>query len=154
MNDLTQELEAAVASLEEIARSKKGRRVDRYDARALLVPLGLLLLERGSEAVADHVERIQAAAERLGEPWAEAIQGELSLAATEHVHAVDPRYLTLPNYDFAYTLEARRRLEARLVAAEELDVELPAALADGVRRADERLAPYLDPGSDRGPDTK
>jgi len=143
MSDTGAELETALTELEALARDGK-RRPDRYDARALLVPLGEVLLKEGPNPVKDEVERARRAGEALGEPWEEAVRAELSLAAAEHVHAVDARYLDLPNYDFAYTLQARERLEARLAAAAELDFELGDALRDGIRRADEKLAPYLE----------
>ncbi len=137
-------LEDAVIELEAFVGDPKKRRPDRYDARALLVPLGLLLLDAGDAdaGLSEVVERARDAGGRLGERWAEAVAGELSLACAEHVHAVDPRYLDLPNYDFEYTRRARRRLEARLRAATHLGLELPTALLGGVRAADERLAAH------------
>ena len=143
MADTRRDLETALVELERLARDPQCR-PDRHHARALLVPLGELLLAEGPNSVREAVERAREAGETLGEGWEEALRSELSLAAAEHVHAVDARYLALPNYDFAYTVRARERLEARLAAAAELDFELRGALRDGIRRADERLAPYLD----------
>ena len=143
------ELEEALSALEQLARdAQRGRpvRPDRYHARALLVPLGVLLRRDGAEELQAMLDRIRRVASALGEGWDEAARAELSLACAEHVHAVDPRYLDLSNYDFDYTLRARERLEARLLAAAELDIELPVGLLRSVRSADERLAPYVKKG--------
>ena len=67
---------------------------------------------------------------------------ELQLAASEHVHAVDPRWLNHPRYDMSYTLAARKRLEARILAAEALGTPLDGALAEAVRHADGLLAEH------------
>lgn len=138
-----EDVERALRTLEGLRRPKQ-RRPDRHDARALLVPLGLQLLSQGTRGLEEHLERIRSVGEALGAAWYDAVQDELSLAAGEHVQAVAPRFLDLPNYDFAYTLRARERLEARLVAAAELDLEIPAALARSIELADARLAPYLE----------
>lgn len=137
--DAARELAEAVAELEELARA--GGRPNRYHARALLVPCGELLLEGGEGAIDEALDaRLQAAATALGEAWPEAIQAELSLACAEHVHSADPRYFDLPNYDWGYTLTARRRLEARLVAADRWDSPCPPGLRQAVARADALLA--------------
>jgi hypothetical protein len=136
-------LTEALGELEELVTTPRRGRPNRYDARAVLISLGTLLRTEGPEACRSEVERARRTGEALGESWASAVLGELSLACAEHVHAVDPRYLDLPNYDFAYTLRARERLEARLVAAEALGHGAPTPLLDGVRRSDERLAPHL-----------
>lgn len=132
-------LEEALSELEGLDPVK--RAPNRYHARALLVPLGELL--RAGQDVGAEVGRVRAASARLGESFEQAVTSEVSLACAEHVHAVDPRYLGLPNYDFEYTVRARARLEARLLAAATLRVEIPETLLTGVRLADERLAPYL-----------
>jgi hypothetical protein len=59
------------------------------------------------------------------------------------VQSADPRFLSHPSYDFDYTLLARERLEARLVAAEALGHPPRAELLARMRRADALLAPYL-----------
>jgi len=115
---------------------------NRYHARALLVPLGFLVQE-DADAAGAWIERIRQATAPFDEAWREAVEAELSLACAEHVHAADPRYLDLPNYDFEYTLGARERLEARLQAARVLALEVPPTLERGVERADRLLAPYV-----------
>jgi hypothetical protein len=147
-------LEDALGHLEELAHaaeqrsrgetSRAARSPTRYDARDVLVPLGTLLRTGDSEGIAESVERVRRAGATLGKAWNDAVRGELELACAEHIHAVDPRYLDLANYDFDYTLRARARLEARIVAATELGLELPAALLEGVSAADARLAPFID----------
>ena len=168
MNDAEQAaqraaLEQALVELEAMPERPRPRRPDRYDARALLVPLGTLLGGSGApptlpdphgkagtassvvlnDELESAVTRAIAVGERLGNRWHEAVGAELSLACAEHVHAVDPRYLDLPNYDFEYTMRARERLEARLIAAERLDLTLPTGLLGGVRAADDRLRAHL-----------
>lgn len=142
-------LARAVTELEALARA--GERPNRYHARAVLVPYGRLLLAHGEGALDAELEaRLEAFAETLGQAWAEAIQAELSLACAEHVHAADPRYLGLSNYDWEYTLAARGRLEARLVAADRWDSPCPPALRAAVERADALLAAAghaFEPGS-------
>ena len=130
------ELERELAeALDELSKlGPKGPRPDRYHARALLVPLGRLGLEHGAEAAAVHIDRARQVLTPLGPAWVEAVQGELALACAEHVHAVNPRYLSLSNYDFDYTLAARARLAARLWAAGALGIEAPEELARGVER--------------------
>lgn len=125
---------------------KKGRSPDRWHARPLLLALGHALLEdraADAEAVAQKLRSIPAAHIPA---WHRAVQEELNLAATEHVHSADPRYLGRPDYDWGYTLAAREDLEARLRAAEELDIEAPAAVVEQVLKADERIAPFLKRG--------
>lgn len=134
-------VEAALADLEGLVREQG--RPNRYHARALLIPLGQLLLGEGAAAVAPELARARSLAGELGDPWREAALGELALAAAEHIHSADDRYLGLENYDFAYTFRARERLEARLLAAKELGLALPEQLQRGVEEADERLRPYL-----------
>jgi len=138
------ELEDALEELEGLARpTGESRRPDRYDARALLIPLGAALRDEGDAAAQRWLARARAACDALGEAWENAVHSELALACAEHVHAVDRRYLELPNYDFEYTCKARERLEARLVAARALGHEVPESLVQGVVRADRILAPFL-----------
>lgn len=120
------------------------RRPHRTQARALLVPLGELLVA-AEEPDAQLAERLQLARE-LGqhcEPWTRAVTEELELACAEHVRSVDPRFLALPRYDWNYTLEARRRLTARLVAARELGLPLPERLLPRVEEADRLLEQHF-----------
>ena len=141
----TEELEQALAALTALERAEA--RPDRHHARAVLVPLGRLA---GTEAAEPWLVRARRAGAGLGEGWIEAVRAELALACAEYVHAVDARYLDLPNYDFAYTFGARERLEARLLAARALALEPPATLLEGVRRADELLARYDRESGSRG----
>ena len=138
---MTDGFEEALAVLEQ--RAKAEEQPDRYDLRALLVSLGSLEEKPEGEAW----DRLARAVAALGESFERAAQDELSLACAEHVHAVDPRYLDLPNYDFDYTLAARERLAARLRAASWLGIAPSPALLAAVEAADERLAPYLPGGS-------
>jgi len=131
-------LEEALREVE--ALGKDGGRADRHHARGLLVPLGELL--DADADVATELERARSAVERLGASWPAALADELSLACAEHVHSVDPRYLSLPNYDWEYTLEARRRLEARIVACRALGFAFPDTLLESVHRADRTLAEH------------
>ena len=155
-------LEAALAELQRDLRAKQP--VHRYHARALLVPLGELILA-GEEAAARETDggprngapagedlaeawtaRVREAVTPLEERWTAAASEELALACAEHVQGVDPRFLDHPGYDFVYTVRARERLEARLRACGALDVELPEGLLARVAEADARLAPYLTDG--------
>lgn len=142
------EVDRALADLAELAPGPpgRGRASDRYHARALLVPLGELLVASDGEPAAELRERIEGARtlpERLGRAWQAAVTLELELACAEHIHSVDPRFLDHPDYDWDYTLEARRKLTARLVAARELGLETPSALLARVEEADRRLDRHL-----------
>ena len=140
------DLERAVADLER--RVARKERPDRYDLRALLLALGSRPESPEEPPLEGFLARTRKAAAALGEAFARAAADELSLACAEHVHAVDPRYLNLPNYDFAYTLAARERLEWRLRAAAWLEVDPPENLLRAVAEADERLAPWLGAGDE------
>jgi hypothetical protein len=133
-------LEAAIRALQEL-RARE-RPPDHRDARALLVELGLRLL--GAPEGATDLEHARRATEALGEAWLTAAREELALAATEYVRSVDPRFLELPNYDFEYTLAARERLEARLVAAKALGLAPGTRTLRKVERADALLAKRLE----------
>ena len=140
--DARDELDEALKTLVTSSRRRQGP--NRFHARALLLALGHRLLA-DQPAPPDLAERLKLILGPRGEePWAEAVQEELTLAATEHVRAVDPRYLTRRDYDFAYTVAARAELEARLRAAEELGLPATEDLLDRVVRADEILRPYLE----------
>ncbi len=122
----------------------------RHHARAVLILLGQLIVaaqEAGEEAEpgGDWIARIRGLVEPVEELWRAAVEEELSLACAEHIRAVDPRFLDHPGYDFAYTIGARERLEARLMGCQALDLEVPEGLLDRVADADARLAPYLKP---------
>ena len=158
MNESTQtSLEAALDELAAIA--KRGGEPNRYHARELLVALGNALLGDTGDAlevepedltasapagdVVPYLERALELGERLGPSWRAAARTELELACAEHVHSVDPRFLSLPNYDWDYTLSARQRLTARLAAAQRLGLDLPETLLARVEEADERLREHL-----------
>lgn len=133
-------LEAALAEVE--AALRRGAAPTRHDARALLVALGLALLE-GRE-VSGPLERVGAWIAARPGPWGEALASEISMAVTEHVRGADPRWVGHPRYDWGYAVEARQRLEARLLAAERLGIGVPDELLEAVARADAVLAPHLE----------
>jgi len=120
-------------------RGGDGGGLSRYEARDLLLPLGQLILEEDGPEATDLVAEARALVDTLGAAWILAAGEELALAAAEHVAGVEPRWLDHPGYDFGYTERARERLEQRLVAAENLGLELPSALSEGIERADRLL---------------
>jgi hypothetical protein len=125
---------------------RRPRRPTHLLARAILVPLGESLLEDPT-AASPALERVRAIVARDVEGWQAAVDEELTLAGTEHVRSCDPKALKLPRYDFAYTIAARHRLEARLRAAADLDLPASETLLDQIERADRLLAPHLERGS-------
>ena len=142
---LSKELGAAIGSLQS---DLKGKGVPhRHHARSILIPLGQIMLEVGDEddASTTWTGKIRAVVEPSEEFWLAAVHEELSLSGAEHIRAVDPRFLEHPNYDFGYTIGARARLEARLLACQALDLEVPEGLLDRIAEADARLAPFLEP---------
>jgi len=125
--------------------SRPKQRIDRLHAREVLLAIGERVLGEdlpGAEQMARRVHEITAVREA---DWQAAARDEILMASTEHVRSVDPRYLSRPDYDLAYTVEARASLEARLRAAELLGIDLPAGLLDRVSAADRLLAPFLGP---------
>jgi hypothetical protein len=100
------------------------------------------------------LERARAAAAGAGPAWSQAVQTELTLACGEFAQGVDPRYLSLPDYDLGYTRSARARLADRLRAAGELGFELSPREAQVLELADRVLAGHLarreDAPADRG----
>jgi hypothetical protein len=142
------ELEEGLAELERICRA--GRPPTRYHARAVLVPLGRLLLEGEGPGTRDGLERLRRAVEPTREAWEAAVEQELALAIAEHVLGVDPRHLGNPRFDFEYAVAARERLEARLSAALALDLAPSEESLDRIAAADRLLAPYLE-GQTRPP---
>jgi hypothetical protein len=140
--DAQDELEQSLATLESSLRRRQSP--NRFHARAILLALGHRLLA-GEVAPLGLSERLTLIiGPRDEERWSEVVREELTLAATEHVRAVDPRYLAHRDYDFAYTVAARAELEARLRAAEELGQPASEDLLDRVVQADELLRPYLE----------
>jgi hypothetical protein len=142
MNDSQNDLQAAI---DELVRRKKAKEVpDRQLVRLALLALGRLIMDQGEADTRKAARELTAAAESHGERWTEAVASEMGLAVAEHVHSADPRYLDMPTYDFAYTIAARERLEARLQAATLLELPVAEGLLDQVSAADERLRPYLE----------
>jgi hypothetical protein len=135
------ELEAAIVELEALAR-RKGLPT-RHDVRPILLALGGSLPSAGVEDGEACRKRFLALPLEFRTAWEAAVRDELAMACTEHIRSVDPRYLDHPAYDFGYTLEARRALEARLCAARATGVELEEALAAAVGRADALLEARL-----------
>ncbi|MCY2960045.1 MAG: hypothetical protein NTY35_07750 [Planctomycetota bacterium] len=136
--DVLAEIEAWIA---------RGKPPTRLQARGLLLGLGDALLEGRSGDETEAFARVAGWIERAPDPWREAFSSEISMAATEHVRSVDPRWLGNPKYDLPYTVEARHRLESRLACAEHLGIEVPEELLEAIARADALLAPYLEGGS-------
>jgi hypothetical protein len=129
------------------------QRIDRLHAREVLLAIGQRVLgddATGAQALAGRVRALTATREA---DWQAAVHDELSMAATEHVRSVDPRFLSRPDYDLAYTVEAREALEARLRAAELLGIEVAPPLLDRVAAADRLLEPLLrtQPPRERSP---
>lgn len=115
--DVAREVEDALANLERLVRAGQGP--SHYVARHVLLALGQALREQ-PEACGPWLERARTAGREGGESWRQAVQDELTLACGEFAQCLDPRYLSLPNYDREYTRSARARLEDRLRTAREL----------------------------------
>jgi hypothetical protein len=131
------DLELALAALEALA-AQKGP-LTRHDVRPVLIEIGSALREAaGADGEASHA-RFLTLGEGFRQAWEGAVRDELAMACTEHIRSVDPRYLEHPDYDLAYTLEARRLLDARLRGAEVTGVVLDDVLSAGIRRADSLL---------------
>ena len=129
----------------ELQRRLKAKEIpDRQLVRFALLAIGQVALEEGMASAKPLATELQQAAAPHEERWTEALDSEMSLAVAEHVGSVDPRYLDHPSYDFAYTVAARERLEARLRAMEAMNATVDEKLLDQVSAADERLAPYLE----------
>jgi hypothetical protein len=130
--------------LQELALAcRPKQRIDRLHAREVLLAIGERVLGEdvtGAEQLARRVHEITAAREA---DWQAAARDEILMASTEHVRSVDPRFLSRPDYDLAYTVEARATLEARLRAAELLGIEIAPGLLDRVAAADRLLEPFL-----------
>jgi hypothetical protein len=125
------------------SRAKKEQSPDRFLARAALVGLGRMELANDGSA-SELAGELRKAAAPLQEAWEQAVEAELTMACTEHVRSVDPRFLDQPIYDFEYTVAARERLEARFLATALLELEVPEKLLEQVAEADQLLAPYLE----------
>jgi hypothetical protein len=149
MSDPTTDLPAALELLRK-AVDKPGN-LDRHLVRAVLLPLGALLIHPGDEDQDAILTEIRELVEPAEKAWREALEFELKLAASEHIQSVDLRYLSRPDYDFEYTMRARERLEARLAAAEALGWPADAELLQRVQRADATLEPFLGSREGREP---
>lgn len=135
----------------ELARACGPRqRIDRLHARAVLLAIGERVLAEDAAGAAELGRRVQQITSPRAEDWLAAVRDEILMAATEHVRSVDPRFLSRPDYDLHYTVEARAGLEARLRAAELLGIEIAPSVLDRVAAADRLLAPLL--GSQAPPD--
>lgn len=131
------DLEVAIASLEALA-ARKGP-LTRHDVRPVLIEIGASLHQASVADIETSRGRFLALGRAFREAWESAVRDELAMACTEHIRSVDPHYLEHPAYDLAYTLEARRLLEARLGAAEVTGIALDDVLSAGIRRADSLL---------------
>lgn len=149
MSDPAAELPAAIELLRK-AVERPGA-LDRQVVRALLVPLGALLLDPGDLDLAPFLAEVRELVGPAEKAWREALEFELTLAASEHIQGVDLRYLNRPDYDFEYTIGARQRLAARFAAAEALGWPADAELLQRVRRADATLQPFLGSREGREP---
>jgi len=119
------------------------QRIDRLHAREVLLAIGERVLGEDLPAADELVRRVRELTAARDADWQAAARDEILMASTEHVRSVDPRYLSRPDYDLAYTVEARAGLEARLRAAELLGIELAPGLLDRVSAADRLLEPFL-----------
>jgi hypothetical protein len=134
--------------LKELARACAPRqRIDRLHARAVLLAIGERVLAEDQPGAAQLAQRVQQITAPRAADWHSAVRDEILMAATEHVRSVDPRFLSRPDYDLHYTVEAREELEARLRGAELLGIEVELSLLDRIAAADRLLAPLLGPGA-------
>jgi hypothetical protein len=132
------EAERALAALEELGRKKAAP--SHYVARHVLLALGQMLRAEAPGSCAALVERARVAGRAAGPAWGEAVQTELTLACGEFAQSVEPRYLSLPDYDLDYTRSARVRLGDRLRAASELGFGLSPRETEVLALADRVLA--------------
>jgi hypothetical protein len=121
-------------------RAAKRGQPNRFHARELLTALGELVLAE-NETIPE-VEQVRAAVAPF-DNWEKAVAEEMSLACTEHVQGVDPRFLDHPRFDFDYLVAARERLEARFAALEVLGLQTSEDLLNRVAEADRVAEPYL-----------
>lgn len=135
------DLELPLSELESWMRRRKAP--TRHHARALLLAIGGHLLAGREEELVPALQRLSAIVAPDPGSWQKAVADELLLACTEFIQSVDPRWLDHPRYDFGYTVAARADLEARLRAAEELELSPGEDLLDRVARADALLEPHL-----------
>jgi hypothetical protein len=136
------ELQEALVAI--AALTKEERTPNRYDARMLLLPLGALILEGDATGISVTLEHIGELVSPENEAWARAMADEMDLAGNEFCLAVNPDYLKLPNYDFAYTATSREQLEQRIQATLHLGFPVSEALESRIGEADAAFEPFLD----------
>jgi len=137
--------------LKELTRACGPRqRIDRLHARTVLLAIGERVLAEDAAGAEELGKRVLQITSPRADDWHSAVRDEILMAATEHVRSVDPRFLSRPDYDLHYTVEARAALEARLRAADLLGIEIAPSVLDRVAAADRLLAPLL--GSQGNPD--
>jgi hypothetical protein len=130
--------------LKELARACAPRqRIDRVHARAILLAIGERVLGEDAAGAQELAARVRTLTSAREADWQGAVRDEILMASTEHVRSVDPRFLSRPDYDLHYAVEARAALEARLRAAELLGIEVPPAVLERVAAADRLLEPLL-----------
>ena len=144
MSDAARTLFLEIAdSIHKALAKKPNKAPSRFVARDLLLALGEVALDGDPASVESDVAALRTALEPVDDAWRKSLGQEMELACTEHVQAIDPRYLDHPRYDFQYTVQARQRLEMRFSALDLLGVEVDEALLGQVARADAILEPYL-----------
>ena len=116
--------------------------VEPRDARRLLVALGDWVEANGEAPPAHLLEAARALIGTRPEAWAAAIRRDLELAVWEFDTSVDPRFLERADYDHAYTVEARERIDARLVALELLELDADPVQLERLEAADLRYRPF------------
>lgn len=131
------DLESGIEAVEKMAG--RGALFTRHEARPILLGIGQSLQTGRPEELGDAGDRLRKLPEHPRESWIAAVKDELSMATTEYVQSVDPRFLNHPQYDLAYTLEARRQLDARWRACAYLGRAPDPATLASVERADKLL---------------
>lgn len=158
MNEHQTELKAALEVLRQSLAAKQT--LNRYHARAILLPLGACLRtqhaaeERAArphttesalaphdrDVLSDEVRWVDAATRAQTQAWHAAIDDEMEMAVTELVHGADPRFLGRKDFDWRYADASRALLDDRLRALDALGLVLDPALARHVEETDRRLA--------------
>jgi hypothetical protein len=158
MNEHQTELKAALAVLRQSLAAKQT--LNRYHARAILLPLGACLrtehaaeeraasahatpgapVPQDRDALSEEVRWVSAATQPHAQAWRAAIDDELEMAVTELVHGADPRFLGRKDFDWRYADASRALLDDRLRALDALGLVLDPALARHVEETDRRLA--------------
>lgn len=141
-NNPAAELQQALTDME--ALNKAGQAPSRYDARALLLPLGALILEGEATGLSVTLGHIGSLIEEQAEAWSVAIADELGLAGDEFCLSINPDYLKHPRYDFAYAATSREQLEQRVQAAEHLGFPVSEVLLGRIQESDAIFEPFLE----------